>query len=61
DGLPGFDGKRDPFERDNPLPLDKRLFLVPEAGILVVVPPTADRLHVYKLAATQGEPKKGGG
>jgi hypothetical protein len=61
DGLPGFDGKRDPFERDNPLALDKQLFLVPEAGILVVVPPTADRLHVYKLAPTKGEPKKNGG
>jgi hypothetical protein len=52
DGLPGFDGKRDPFERDNPsLTLDKRLFWVPDAGTLVVVPPAADKLHVYKVNA----------
>ncbi|MBO0699777.1 MAG: hypothetical protein J2P46_15375, partial [Zavarzinella sp.] len=61
DGLPGFDGKHDPFERDNPLALDKRLFLVPEAGILVVVPPAADKLHVYKLDAGKAPAKKGGG
>jgi hypothetical protein len=62
DGLPGFDGMRDAFVRDvAPLALDKRLFLVPEAGILVVVPPTADKLHVYRLDAARGEPKKGGG
>jgi cell division septation protein DedD len=46
--LPGFDGKRDPFERDNPnLTLDKRLFLVPDAKVLVVIPPAAKMLHVY--------------
>jgi hypothetical protein len=61
DGLPGFDARRDPFERDNPLVPDKRLFLVPDAGILVVVPPTADKLHVYKLDPAKGDPKKGGG
>jgi hypothetical protein len=50
DDLPGFDGKRDPFERDNPtLALDRRLFLVPEAKVLVVVPPAANKLHVYRL------------
>jgi hypothetical protein len=55
DDLPGFDGKRDPFERDNPtLALDRRLFLVPEAKVLVVVPPAANKLHVYRLDA----PKK---
>jgi hypothetical protein len=31
------------------------------AGILVVVPPAGDKLHVYKLDAGMGEPKKGGG
>src|SRR5205085_11222982 len=42
DDLPGFDGKRDPFDRDNPeLALDRRLFLVPDAKILIVVPPAA--------------------
>lgn len=46
--LPGFDGKKDPFERDIPtLALDKRLFLVPDAKALVVVPPAADRFLVY--------------
>ena len=62
DGLPGFDGGRDAFERNvAPLALDRRLFLVPEAGILVVVPPAADKLHVYKLHVGKGEPKKGRG
>ena len=52
DSLPGFDGKRDPFERDNPnLAIDKRLLLVPDARILVVLPPAADKLHVYKVEA----------
>jgi hypothetical protein len=52
DNLPGFDGKRDPFERDNPnLAIDKRLLLVPDARILVVLPPAADKLHVYKVEA----------
>lgn len=52
DDLPGFDGKRDPFERDNPtLALDRRLFLVSEAKILVVVPPAANKLHVYRVDA----------
>src|SRR5262249_52508874 len=50
DDLPGFDGKRDPFERDNPtLALDRRLFLVPDAKLLVVVPPAANKLHVYRV------------
>ena len=50
DDLPGFDGKRDPFERDNPtLALDHRLFLVPDAKILIVVPPAANKLHVYRV------------
>ena len=50
DDLPGFDGKRDPFERNNPnLALDQRLFWVPDAGVLIVVPPAADRLHVYRV------------
>ena len=50
DDLPGFDGKRDPFERDNPnLALDRRLFFVPDAKILVVVPPAANKLFVYRL------------
>jgi hypothetical protein len=49
--LPGFDGKKDPFERDNPaLALDKRLFLVPDANVLVVVPPVGDRFILYPLA-----------
>lgn len=48
--LPGFDGKRDPFDRDNPtLALDRRLFLVPDAKILIVVPPAANKLHVYRV------------
>ncbi|HVK10288.1 MAG TPA: hypothetical protein VM597_16090, partial [Gemmataceae bacterium] len=48
--LPGFDGNKDPFERDNPtLALDKRLFLVPEANVLVVVPPAGDRFVLYPL------------
>jgi hypothetical protein len=50
DDVPGFDGKHDPFERDNPnLALDHRLFWVPDAGVLIVVPPMADRLHVYAV------------
>lgn len=50
--LPGFDGKRDPFERDNPtLALDRKLFLVPEAKILLVIPPAANKLHVYRIEA----------
>ena len=50
--LPGLDGKRDPFERDNlNLAVDKRLLLVPDARILVVLPPAADKLHVYKVEA----------
>jgi len=52
DDLPGFDGKRDPFQRDNPnLALDHRLFWVPAARVLIVVPPAADRLHVYAVGA----------
>jgi hypothetical protein len=48
--LPGF-GKRDPFERDiSTLTLDKRLFWIPDARILVVIPPAADKLHVYQVA-----------
>ncbi|HJZ94788.1 MAG TPA: hypothetical protein VKE40_28235, partial [Gemmataceae bacterium] len=70
DDLPGFDGRRDPFERDNPaLSPDKRLFLIARANVLVVVPPAADKLHVYKIARspeptppdppkTEPEPKK---
>ena len=50
DDLPGFDGRRDPFDRDTAgLPFDKRLFYIPAAKILVVVPTTADKLHVYKV------------
>src|SRR5262245_38722700 len=57
--LPGFDGRRDPFERDNPtLALDKRLFLIPPARVLVVVPPAADRLLVYKVEASLSAPSK---
>jgi len=49
--LPGF-GKRDPFERDiSTLTLDKRLFWIPDARILVVVPPAADKLHVYQVGS----------
>jgi hypothetical protein len=49
--LPGFDGTYDPFERNNPnLALDQRLFWVPDAGVLIVVPPAADRVHVYRVA-----------
>ena len=56
DNVPGFDGKRDPFERDNPnLALDKRLFLVPDARVLVVLPPAADKLHVYKIEPPKGK------
>jgi hypothetical protein len=48
--LPGFNGQSDPFERGNPnLTLDQRLFWVPSAGVLIVVPPTADKLHVYQV------------
>ncbi|HKA05633.1 MAG TPA: hypothetical protein VKD71_00155 [Gemmataceae bacterium] len=48
--LPGF-GKRDPFERDiSTLTLDKRLFWIPDARILVVIPPAADKLHIYQVA-----------
>jgi hypothetical protein len=55
DDLPGFDGKKDPFLRENiNLSLDKRLFWVPDARVLVLVPPTADKLHVYRV----GEAKK---
>jgi hypothetical protein len=55
DELPGFEGRKDPFLRENPnLSLDKRLFWVPDARVLVLVPPTADKLHVYRI----GEAKK---
>jgi hypothetical protein len=48
--LPGFDGTYDPFERNNPnLSLDQRLFWVPDAGVLIVIPPAADRVHVYQV------------
>jgi hypothetical protein len=48
--LPGFDGTYDPFERDNRnLALDQRLFWVPDAGVLIVIPPAADRVHVYRV------------
>jgi hypothetical protein len=51
DNVPGFDGTYDPFERNNPnLALDQRLFWVPDAGVLIVVPPAADRVHVYRVA-----------
>lgn len=54
DELPGFDGKRDPFERDNPnLALDRRLFFIPDAKILVVVPPAANKLLIYRLDTTK--------
>jgi hypothetical protein len=52
DDLPGFNGQRDPFQRDNPnLALDHRLFWVPPARVLILVPPAADRLHVYAVGA----------
>jgi hypothetical protein len=48
--LPGFDGTYDPFERNNPnLSLDQRLFWVSDAGVLIVIPPAADRVHVYRI------------
>lgn len=50
DSLPGFTGERNPFERDNPnLALDHRLFWVPDAGVLIAVAPTGDKLHVYPV------------
>jgi WD40 repeat protein len=50
DTLPGFDGRKDPFERDQAIRFwDKRLFLIPSAKILVGIPPQADRLRVVKL------------
>jgi hypothetical protein len=50
DNLPGFDGMRDPFERDNPnLALDHKLFWVPSAGVLIVIPPAADKVHAYAV------------
>jgi hypothetical protein len=50
DNLPGFDGKMDPFERANPnLGIDRKLMLVPDAKILIVIPPAANKLHVYKV------------
>jgi hypothetical protein len=50
DDLPGFDGKKDPFERNNPnLTIDQRLFWIPDAGVLIVVPPAADRVHGYQV------------
>jgi hypothetical protein len=50
DDLPGFNGKRDPFERDTPtLALDRKFFLVPEAKVMIVLPPAANKLHVYRV------------
>lgn len=50
--VPGFNGKRDPFERDTPtLALDRKFFLIPEAKVMVVLPPAANKLHVYRIGA----------
>ena len=52
DDLPGFNGKRDPFERDTPsLALDRKFFLMPEAKVMIVLPPVANKLHVYRIDA----------
>lgn len=50
DNLPSYDGKRDPFERDaHPLTLDQRLTFIPDARVIVVIPPAGNKLHVVKV------------
>jgi hypothetical protein len=52
ENLPSYDGKRDTFERDaTALTLDQRIIYVPDAKIIVVVPPAANKLHVFKVEA----------
>lgn len=43
--LPGFDGKKDPFERESTtISIDKRLIYIPEAKVLAVVPSAANKI-----------------
>jgi hypothetical protein len=50
ENLPSYDGKRDTFERDaHPLTLDQRITYIPDAKVIVVIPPAGNKLHVFKV------------
>jgi hypothetical protein len=53
--VPGYDGVKRPFEKvSDDLAKDRRIVLIEEAKLLVVVPPTADKLHLFRLEAGRG-------
>ena len=50
DAIPGYDGKKDPFQREiNQMPTDRRVWLIPEAKVLITVPPTANKLLFFPI------------
>ena len=52
DNIPGFDGKKDPFQREiNQMATDRRLWLIPEAKVLVTIPPSANKLQFFPVKA----------
>jgi hypothetical protein len=59
--LPSLEGldRPDIFNRNASLPLDKRLFLVPDARLLVTIPLTADKLYLHRFDLDQALEKAG--
>ena len=55
--LDGLDGPGGP--QQGPLPLEKRLFLIPRGGLIVTVPPAQDKLHLYRFDLDQAMEKAG--
>jgi len=50
DAIPGFDGKKDPFQREiNQMTTDRRVWLIPEAKVLVTIPPSANKLQFFPV------------
>jgi predicted Zn-dependent protease with MMP-like domain len=60
DGLAAPARGGDPFDRArSSLPVDKRLFLVPMAKLLVTIPATADKLHLQRFDLDEALEKAG--
>jgi hypothetical protein len=59
--LPGLENPGNPWDaaRGGVLPLDKRLFLIPAAKLLVTIPSTADRLHLIRFDLEEALEKSG--
>lgn len=50
ENIPGFDGKKDPFQREvNQMPVDRRLWLIPESKVLITIPPSGDKLQFFPI------------